>query len=457
MKLFLKPIISLIGCLLIASAHAGPTGYEDWTSTAGTKVTARAMKIVGNKVVLERINGKQITVPLNKLVKADQEKLTAHFKLNTGPPKATDLDKKDVDDNKGDVGKIKKGAIEQKDIDGKPIYLPYELGKEKVNIELDDNLKISIYVPSNLRAGEKYPLLFIADPYKGSPSMLGKWKSGAEAQGMILATLHKIHTKDPEPKNKRLDIDEIRIKPYIYQALRQLRLDFPIDNRRVYFTGYGNATFVAYYAMSQFNGAGVLAVNGGSMDRYYPSQRQSVVTLCGIRSKKRWDIACTLKVIRSNKLSEIYFYDSANWPSNNEISDGVARLNGIFLLKHKSGAHETAAKRYEEHLMKNIVEDGDGKDLLWVQFADKYGVSDKNLEKVEKAMESILKTEEGAVSKGGTKDAIKALIRHFATAINGYQSDNGKGTIKSALERLAKAYEETYWEHIFEGLSKEAS
>lgn len=75
--------------LMLAAAAiplaAEPTGEREWTSTAGTRLTAVAMAVEGASVRFISAGGKETVVPLAKLAAEDREFLRKHFGIAEEP------------------------------------------------------------------------------------------------------------------------------------------------------------------------------------------------------------------------------------------------------------------------------------------------------------------------------------------------------------------------------------
>ena len=72
-----------------------------WTSVKGQSITATAHGLAGNKVILEKTNGKIIKVPLNMLVEADRKLLVKHFNTKADAENEAD-DPDEAEEEKND-------------------------------------------------------------------------------------------------------------------------------------------------------------------------------------------------------------------------------------------------------------------------------------------------------------------------------------------------------------------
>ena len=69
-------------------AQESKSQLRTWTSSTGTKIEAKLVSRTGNQVTLKTKAGRTLKVPLNKLSKADQERITAKPSLEEIPVKA---------------------------------------------------------------------------------------------------------------------------------------------------------------------------------------------------------------------------------------------------------------------------------------------------------------------------------------------------------------------------------
>jgi len=321
-------------------------------------------------------------------------------------------------------------------------------------------------VPSTLRAGEKYPVMLIIEPKRGSHGRMNTFVQAAEQNEMIIATLPKIFLSGrPQgnagknwPKNK-IYVDSEALGPYVKGALRKLHKDFPVDTKRIYTAGINDSVHLAMWAMKRISGAGVLAINGGGRGEFKTSNREAFVALCATRSKQRWDVATTFKESKGSSISCLSFYSGAGFPQKDEIEEAMLKLNAMFLFKHQKGTHELPAERFEKELMEYIEgTSGDGELVtLWIDFVERYGlIKDENTEKLENWKKEVMKDKVAVKALEGHKDSIKALIRYFGTGWKGHINDNGKTSIENSLKRMAAKYKDTIWENTLNELSEKA-
>ena len=154
------------------------------------------------------------------------------------------------------------------------------------------------------------------------------------------------------------------------------------------------------------------------------------------------------------------FYSGKGFPGGSVIEEAMMLLHGAFLLKHQKGSHELPSQRYEKRIM-GFLEDnsGDGEFLKpWLEFVDDLGLqSRENEKKLEKWEKDMMKDPAAVKALKGYDDTLRILMRYFSDGYLGYQKDNEKKSVTSAIEKVEKKYEGTIWEPILKDLASPAS
>jgi hypothetical protein len=452
-------------CLFANAADSIPT--RKWTSIQGTTVMAKAHGISKEALILEKENGSIVNVPLNMLIEADQDLAREHFGVNPeaeqekeDPKDDADADPKDDGDPKA-VGEDKK--IEQKDVNGSTIVLPYKLGSTTTDVEAERDLKINIYTPSTLRAGEKYAVMLLVDPKNGSHQQLTNFINAAETNEMIVVSLPNIDfATSPRkeqaknwPKNK-IYIDEQKLAAYVKDPLDKLFKDFSIDSKRIYVSGFGDQSYIAMWAMQRVDGAGCLCLNGGGRGEFNASNRDSLVMICSPGSKQRWDVATTFKNSTSSTNSFLIF--GSKQSSQSDISEGVIALNAMFLLKRKAGTHEFIAERFEKEYIDFLSAMNLEEVSPWLDFTTRFIQKDeKNIKQLEEIRKEIMKDTTAIKAIEGHQDTLKILLRYFSDGWQVSEDENGTNATKNAVNKVKEKYKDTMWEPILTALSEKAN
>lgn len=195
---------------------AAPTESKEWTSTAGTKITAVAEGLKDGSVELVTSDGKKIAVPLASLVEEDRKFLREHFK--PAPPKD----------------------------------LPYPIGKASGPHKAEEGASFYVYLPNSLREGSKAPLLIYANAGGGKLTDIEAFSEGAEINGWIV--IASVESKNNSTTQK--NIDAVRLSAnFVFKTL-------PADHGRTYFSGLSGGGSMSMLNNTLFEGAGAMPIIG---------------------------------------------------------------------------------------------------------------------------------------------------------------------------------------------------
>jgi len=203
----------IVGVFLVGLAHgfaAEPIAEREWTSDAGTKLTASAVELRGDTVIFKSSDGRQIEVPLARLVEADQSALREHF----------------VEGNDSD---------EQTEKVDEPTA-PADKGKEEFTGEVRDRIPggdlghFTAYIPSSVKADDKRPAFCYVDMRQSDAGMLDKLKAGSEVTGwpVVLSS---------EMRGEMLEIYIDRLGKGWLEAMKN---ELPVDTERLYGVAYSS-------------------------------------------------------------------------------------------------------------------------------------------------------------------------------------------------------------------------
>lgn len=426
------------------------TMMRDWTSKQGTVIRGKALWLRDNTVQLERDNGSVINIPLALLQGTDEQILRDHFRTQ---PKATVPNVNNSSDSEL--------FVDQKDINGSTIKIPYKLGSTNT-VEAERDFFIKIYTPSTLRAGEKYGVILFVEPNRGSHDKMSSFINAAETNEMIIVTLPKKEGRKNWNRNNNTNntrnqarIDEEHLAGYVHDSIDKLHRDFPIDSKRVYVAGLGDTAYVALWAMKEIGAAGFLAINGGGKSLNTVSNSEAILAMCATASKNRWDLATTYEQSYSSSIAHMMFYAGSGFPDKGDLSDAILMLNGIFLLKHQAGTHEQPAVRYEEQLMQRINRASGEKAIPWINFTRRYGLKNpENTAKINDYYTLAMKDPTAMKSIGGHETCVKTLLRYYDKGWREYKDDTPKRSVENAIQTIAMEYEGTMWHTFLTQLSK---
>ncbi|WP_435893174.1 SHD1 domain-containing protein [Oceaniferula spumae] len=397
---------------------AEPTEMRDWKAESGHRVKAKALKVEGGKVHFERENGKTITVPMSKLVEDDQQFLTKHFELDVGA--------------ENDNGKDGPTTVAADD-------LGYPLGKTTAELDCGEGAHCFFYLPKSLEKGKQYPVLFIMSPGGGSAGVANRYVAGAERNGWILAV-------SKESKNGNNNSGKA-----ILAMINFTKGKLPIDEKRMYTTGFSGGSRMAYWTSQQEKKiAGIIACGAGGD---VGSRKQVVYGLCGSNCFNRTDMANSFKDIGSKGPILRYFEGKHVWADSEMCDDAITHLNGVFLSDNKS-KYADDYTRYVQQVSELVKQNTDSKPkraFMWADFMKRYDMETDDSRKAFSSLES----DEANVS------FVKGLydVRNFAEKTFGkIPASQWKADPKvaAACLREAKRYAGFYWEKILQKMSEDA-
>ena len=213
--------------LLLGSAISEPTNEREWTSTAGTRLTAAALGLEGGAVRLRKPDGTVMAVPLAKLSQDDRRFLEKHF-----------------------------GGQEQAAVAGKSAPLSKALAHPAGVVsgphDAGEGSHYFIYIPKSLKENRKAPLLLYTGPTGGTAGHVKAHIKGAEVNGWIMAA-------NVESKNKA---DPEANHAHAKRCVEHLIEVLPVDPQRVYFTGTSGGGAMAFANTARLRAAGAMPIIG---------------------------------------------------------------------------------------------------------------------------------------------------------------------------------------------------
>jgi tetratricopeptide (TPR) repeat protein len=134
---------------------------------------------------------------------------------------------------------------------------------EKVNITADPSQSFALYIPSNYKSSRKWPIIYGFDPGSRGLSPIEHFKDAAEKYGFIVVG-----------SNNSRNGSNVPLRNIIANLWEQTHSMFPIDDQRVYTTGFSGgarvAVGVAYMFAGQVNG--VIACGAGFPQNATPAK-----------------------------------------------------------------------------------------------------------------------------------------------------------------------------------------
>lgn len=203
--------VGLFLVVVVQGISAEPTAERVWTSDAGTKLTASALELRGDTVIFKSSDGRQIDVPLARLVAADQATLSDHFQRENDTVEQT----ADEDTETAETEKIAKEDI---------------TGEVRENIKAGDWGRITAYIPSSVQEGDKRPAFCYVEMRKPDLKTLDKLKAGSEVTGWLIVL--------------NLEMGGEVLEEYVDRLgqgwLETMKTELPIDVERLYGAAYSS-------------------------------------------------------------------------------------------------------------------------------------------------------------------------------------------------------------------------
>lgn len=417
---------------------------QTWETVNGTKIEAAAVSLIDKQLKLQTADGSFTILPIDLVSNASLATLEAMPELTRSSNSA---------------------ELMQKDNYGSTIDLPYKLGSTN-KVEAERDFWVNIYVPSSLRAGEKYSCLIFIEPKQGSNRFLNSLKKAADENEMIILTMdrlnidrhdgnHRWYSRVPRTTNTPI-INETYLAGYISDGLDKLKRDFPIDQKRIYVAGAGETCHVALWAQKTIGAAGFLAYNGGGKGINSIANRDMHVAMCKASSKSRHDLASTFKPAEGKSLSNLMFINNNNIEEN--FSEGIRTLNGSFLLKHQAGLYEQRSLRYETQLVEyitNLADSSPQKAIPWIDFTKKYGLkNNENTEVIDQLLKKVMQDPLAFKSFGGFETCSDLLLKHYDKGWSSFK-DGHKSSVQNSITTIAKKYEGTIWHSVLIDLAND--
>lgn len=405
----------LIWLFFVVSAFAAPTEVRDWKATSGHTARGSAIAVAGGQVKIRLESGKEVNVPLAKLVADDQEFLRDHFEMTDAPA----------------AGEIDGGAPADD--------LPHPLGQTTGEIAADGTYHYYLYLPKSLEQGKKHPVVFVMNPGGGGAGTTGSYEAGAERNQWIIAV-------SKESKNGFAQSGQA-----ISAMIESVKKTLPIDEDRMYLSGFSGGSRMAFELSDKYKGmAGLIPCGAGGQTG---SRKQVAYGLCGSNCFNRNDMARSFKEIRAKGSVLRYFEGQHVWAGSELLEDAITHLNGIFLKDNKSD-YSAEYARYIAEVEKLIEEnkaDNPKRAFMWADFLVKNNFSSA----VAKAVHGSLKSDSSnQLYVDGLEDVRKFAEKTFG-ATGGSQSKADPAIAAKCL-REAEKYSGTEWQQILKKMAEDA-
>lgn len=398
-------------CLILVSAitHAEPTESREWVSVTGSKVTGSALSVKAGKALLKLADGRELTVPMDKLTTADQEFLTKHFGEVTEEAAA--------------------GSGAEFITDG----LSQKIGEVVGPIANGEGSNYFLYIPKTLRKGRLAPLMHVNDAGGGNANSVKGFIEGAEICGWILAA--SVESKNGNTTDKNHSFAKSNVK--------HITDNLPVDPQRIYFTGGSGGGAMSFYNAAKLPGAGSMPQIGYIPDGAVPKGGDHFV--CGGATDfNRYTSANAAKTIGKGAIHRLYVAGHGGAPPWLR-TEGIVWLNGRYLAKNKrSGDLAAESLDYETSMIEwigKLSSSEPHRAYYWCVFLkDGYKISGANAASLG-AIASKLATDGKNVSYAeGIEEINEFSEKHYAEVGSGSAFKHTTPKITSASEKLAVKY-----------------
>jgi dienelactone hydrolase len=303
--------LALLGFLSLCTAAFGADSeWRVWKSSSGSKIEAKLISKTPAEIIVERRDGKQLTVKLSQLSPEDQAFLTSAV----SPAAASAPTLAPVAAGNGSV-------------EG----LPATPGATSSAIPCiaDPKWSYLLYLPKSFDRSKLWPVCFIMAPGGGDPRNMTRYILAAEQMGIIMALSN-------ESKNM-FDDSDLAMAAMVADVYSRL----PILKNLTMVSGMSGGSRMAYLlAEREKTVAGILACGSGSGVYLKESEFRDaklrpdtvVCSLMGASDYNRREAVESHKGFsKSSRL--IWFPGSHAWAEEPLIFEGLAHVYGAILSK----------------------------------------------------------------------------------------------------------------------------
>jgi len=306
-----KTLLLMIGGSIIGVLHAAePTEERNWTSVAGTTLTASAVAMKDSIVAFETPAGKTIKVPLSKLVAADRQLLTEHFREKT--PEAIP-----------------------------PEDLPHPLGEQAGPVQASSKSSYFIYLPTTLSTDVKAPILMWTNSGRSSARHVKLFQRAAELTGMVISV-------NVEAKNLKTTISTVETNwAHASACLEDMEENLPVDMDRVFFSGSSGGGASAFYNASKLKRcAGAFPMIGYIPLDCQPRKKGYYYISGGARDPNRYLCGTAAKNLGDHAIHRMHA-GAHNNPKEEGVFEGIVWLYTRELYANREGRNAEIA-RFED-------------------------------------------------------------------------------------------------------------
>jgi hypothetical protein len=153
-----------------------------------------------------------------------------------------------------------------------PLHVPIGQMVEGIACASDATQTYTLYLPSTYTGGHRYPVLLVFDPRGRSVLAAELFRDAADTYGWIIVSSDNTRSDGPWEPNLRA-----------IQALwPEIHIRIPIDDQRIYATGFsGGAAVAAFLARTTGGVAGILACGGRGLEDQLEGGNTAVFATAG--------------------------------------------------------------------------------------------------------------------------------------------------------------------------------
>lgn len=399
-----------LGFLLTVFSDGKPTESREWVSTAGTKVTGAAQSVRTGKVLLKLVDGRELTVPLDKLSAADREFLADHF------------------------GKVSE-AVETAGSGAAFVTegLAQKIGGVVGPIDAGEGSHYFLYIPKSLRKDRLAPLMHVNDSGGGNAGSLKGFIQGAEICGWVLAA-------SVESKNGNSTAQNFQ---FAKANVAHITGSLPVNPERIYFTGGSGGGAMSFFNAAMLPGAGSMPQIGYIPDNAVPKKGDHFV--CGgTTDYNRYTSANAVQVLGKSAIHRLYVAGHGGAPDWLR-TEGIVWLNGRHLAKNRrSRGIAEESLDYEASVIEWISKLSSAeahRAYYWCVFLrDEYKVSGANAALLGSIAAKLASTPENMSYVKGIEEISKFSEKHYANVGTSSQFKHTTPQMTRESEKLAMEF-----------------
>lgn len=400
------PLVFLSLCVLSLTSNAGE--MRSWTSTSGTSIQAELVQSDGDKVVLAREGGSELTIKLSQLSSADQDFIHRYLEGK----------------NKGETGVSEIDAVAGKVC-------------QNVRCAADPRWGYHLYLPKEFHSGRKWAVCFVMSAGGGKSSKpMEKYFSAADRLGCVVAL-------SVESKNRFADSDLAMeaMADDVYERV-------PVIEGMAFSSGMSGGSRMAYLlAERDKRVAGVLACGSGSgvylkeKDFRDAKLRSStyVYSLIGTNCFNRTGASKSHSEF-SKECRLRFFKGLHSWAKAPLIDQGMARVYGAALERY-SGPDAQSLELDYVRSVGLLIGELKGKAPWEAYYLSSYLESQDLLTSELKQVHEALEGDERVKLALNAEKDIKAFVKKYFVSVGFYTEDTKPDAKREAeANMLASKY-----------------